>query len=331
MIGSGHFCRTYVVEVDGFLHESPITWYTAKHQWALSPGYDFPLHWGFERPVRVGCLACHSGRVDAGGTVHRITFHEKAIGCESCHGPGSLHVAHQSGKPLPPGETGGLIVDPKKLSRSLQEAVCAACHLNGPATVSLRGRGLTDYRPGRPLTDYRVDYRFDVGSEQMTVVGHIEQLRRSVCYQKSPALTCLTCHDPHAREKPHDAVAFYRQQCLKCHAEQQCRLPLAERRRKDAMDNCAGCHMPRGDTDIPHIAFTHHRIGRHAAPPPAVAGRVPELVPIDEAPHLTPLDQQRNLGLAYMEVAQSRLRAARRGVPRPCPATSGWRARGGTV
>ncbi|HEY7422808.1 MAG TPA: hypothetical protein VH682_00980, partial [Gemmataceae bacterium] len=26
-IGSGHFTRTYLVELDGFLHESPITWY----------------------------------------------------------------------------------------------------------------------------------------------------------------------------------------------------------------------------------------------------------------------------------------------------------------
>src|SRR5262249_39520120 len=47
---------------------------------------------------------------------------------------------------------------------------------------------------------------------------------------------------------------------------------------------------------------THHRIGKHVAQPkPAIEG-VPELVPLDDNPHLSSLDKQRNLGLAYMEV-----------------------------
>src|SRR5579872_493633 len=29
LVGSGHFSRTYLVEVDGFLHESPLTWYAS--------------------------------------------------------------------------------------------------------------------------------------------------------------------------------------------------------------------------------------------------------------------------------------------------------------
>src|SRR5262249_36920585 len=101
LIGSGNFTRSYLVEIDGFLHESPITWDTSRKQCGLSPGYDSPRHWGFERPVLTGCLVCHAGRFErVDGTVHRITFHEKAIGCESCHGPGSLHAAlRRSGQP----------------------------------------------------------------------------------------------------------------------------------------------------------------------------------------------------------------------------------------
>ena len=63
VIGSGNYCRSYIVEVDGFLHESPITWYTARERWDMSPGYDFAQHWSFERPIRVGCIGCHSGQV----------------------------------------------------------------------------------------------------------------------------------------------------------------------------------------------------------------------------------------------------------------------------
>jgi tetratricopeptide (TPR) repeat protein len=180
------------------------------------------------------------------------------------------------------------------------------CHLNGPASIPLRGRQETDYRPGMPLTDYRIDYRFDGGGEQMTVVGHIEQLRRSVCYQRSPELTCITCHDPHAREKPKDSVAFYRQKCLDCHASRGCKLDRAERLKKDATDNCAGCHMPRGDTDLPHIAFTHHRIGRHSPERTAAApDRVPELVPTDDVGRVPAVDQKRNLGLAYLAACRN--------------------------
>src|SRR5262249_24330641 len=152
-------------------------------------------------------------------------------------------------------------------------------------------------------TDYRTDYRFDTGSEQMTVVGHVEQLRRSVCYQKSEDLSCVTCHDPHARERPKDAVAYYRARCLSCHETRGCSLDQAERLKKDPADSCAACHMPRGDTDIPHVAFTNHRIVREAPRRTAEgAGRLPELVPTDDLSHLPPLDRQRNLGLAYRAV-----------------------------
>ncbi len=316
-VGSGHFTRTYLVEQDGFLHESPITWYTATKKWGMSPGYDFPHHWGFDRPVVAGCVACHAGRAGAvDGTVHRIAIHEQVIGCENCHGPGSLHVALYQGGGPPPGQEDRTIVNPRKLPRPRQEAVCASCHLNGPATVALRGRRPGDFRPGRPLSDYRTDYRFEGGDEQMTVTGHVTQLRRSACYQKSENLTCVTCHDPHAKEKPRDTVAYYRQKCLDCHAEHPCSLAEAERRKKDAADNCMACHMPRGDTEIPHIAFTNHRIVRQASHRPAdlapglafqagSSGRVPELVPIDDVSHLSPLDQKRNLGLAYHAAFQN--------------------------
>jgi predicted CXXCH cytochrome family protein len=307
LIGSGNFTRSYLVEVDGFLHESPVTWFTSRQSWDMSPGYNFPQHWSFERPITIGCLSCHAGRVEQSGSEgQNLTILEQAIGCERCHGPGSLHAErHRDGQRR--GEKDDFtIVDPGKLSRSALESVCAVCHLNGVATTYLRGRRVTDYRPGTPLSDYRTDYRFDSGSEQMTVVGHVEQLRRSACYQKSEELTCLTCHDPHEANKPKDTVAFYRQKCLNCHSTQACGLEAAQRLKKDPTDNCMACHMPRGATDIPHVAFTHHRIGLHSAPPPTAAERAPELVPIADVSHLSDMDQKRNLGLAYLSAMDTR-------------------------
>jgi tetratricopeptide (TPR) repeat protein len=304
LVGSGHFSRTYLVEVNGFLHESPITWYASRKGWGLSPGYDFPVHASFERPVGADCLACHAGRAEpVGDAFHRMTFREKAIGCENCHGPGSLHQErHRDGQAKVQGDD-LTIVNPGKVPRPLQEAICANCHLSGPAAVTVRGRLPGDFRPGRPLTDYRVHYQLAGGRGDMTVVGHVEQLRLSACYQKSPGLTCVTCHDPHRDEEPKDRVAFYRDKCQACHAEKPCRLGAGERQKK--ADDCVACHMPRGDTDIPHIAFTHHRIGHHKPRPQAEPEGVPELVPLDDGGRLGVLDQRRNLALAYLEASRS--------------------------
>lgn len=303
LIGSGHYCRSYLVEVDGFVHESPVTWYTAKRQWDMSPGYDAPRHWSFERPARVGCLVCHAGQVAVGDTVHKATLPQKAIGCENCHGPGSLHQARHKTKPAPT-DADDTIVNPAKLAtRELREAVCSRCHLSGAVSVNVRGRtDPTAVRPGRPLTDYRIDYRFEPIGDGMTVVGHVQQMRLSKCHQQSKSLTCTTCHDPHNKVGPSQSVEFYRQKCLDCHAQRGCAVPEPERRKTQPADNCAACHMPSADTDIPHIAFTHHRIGKHG--PGSRADQpnpdaVPDLVPIDDSPHLGKTDRLRNLGLAY--------------------------------
>jgi hypothetical protein len=298
LIGSGAFCRSYLVEVDGFLHQSPLTWYTQKGKWDMSPGYDFPEHWSFERPVRVACLSCHAGRVEpVGRATHKVSVLEQAIGCERCHGPGSLHAAKYADGRKGDGGDDWTIVNPGKLSRPLLEAVCAECHQSGAAGVAVRGRAPSDFRPGRPMTDFRIDYQFSRGADQMTVVGHMEQLRKSRCYQAADTLTCLTCHDPHARELPKDPVAFHRQNCLDCHADRGCSLPLTQRQAK--ADNCVTCHMPRGDTDIPHIAFTHHRIGMHLGKHTSLPTEAPEVVPVEDVSHLSPIDRDRNLGLAY--------------------------------
>jgi predicted CXXCH cytochrome family protein len=172
--------------------------------------------------------------------------------------------------------------------------------LSGPATIELRGRQAGDFRPGMPLTDYRIPYRFE-GADQMTVVGHVEQMHLSACYQKTESLTCLTCHDPHQSAAPKDKTAYFRQKCLNCHENQPCRLETSERLKKDGTDNCVACHMPRGDTDIPHIAFTHHRIGRHAPQQAAEHKGIPRLMPAYDDSHLSEIDRLRNLGLAYLQ------------------------------
>jgi hypothetical protein len=302
LIGSGHFTRSYIIEVDGFLHESPITWYTSRQKWDVSPGYDYAQHWGFERPILLGCITCHAGRVQEDGkSAHRLKFGEKAIGCENCHGPGSLHQTLHVAKKYTPGEIDATIVHPGKVSRSLQESICAACHQSGSASVLVRGRQEGEFRPGRLISDYVIHYRFSGASDQMTVVGHMEQLRQSACYQKSSDMTCVTCHDPHQGKELKDKTAFYREKCLSCHTTQTCKLEESERLKKEK-NNCLACHMPQSATEIPHIAFTHHFIGRHLAKTPMKSAGIPNLVAVDDESRLGPFDRKRNLGLAYIDI-----------------------------
>jgi len=138
----------------------------------------------------------------------------------------------------------------------------------------------------------------------MTVVGHLEQMRRSACYQKSDTMSCLTCHDLHRREKPADSTAYYRQKCLNCHASRGCSLEPADRLKQSPSDDCSACHMPKGKTDIPHVAFTHHRVGRHLpSPSRPEGGAIPDLVAVDDNPRLAETDRNRNLGLAYLKAS----------------------------
>ena len=145
-----------------------------------------PQHPGFERPVIAECLVCHTGQVEAvDHSPQRLRIHEMSIGCERCHGPGSLHIAHWKSHTQPPLERSKLgddtIVNPTRLSRDLEVDVCAQCHLHSAAVVEVRGRTIHDFRPGLPLSEFRVDYRFAQTHESMTEVGHLEQLLRSRC------------------------------------------------------------------------------------------------------------------------------------------------------
>jgi hypothetical protein len=310
-IGSGRFSRSYLASRNGFLVESPATWYAARPGWDISPGYDRHNN-GFERPIVSECINCHVGRAEtAGGSIQRFEFHAQAIDCERCHGPGSLHVARWQGERSEQVRNGSggpdsTIGNPLRLSRADSEAICAQCHLHSAATVELRGRRLSEFRPGQKLGDFCVHYGLQSPSHEMRVVGHVEQLRLSRCYLASDALTCTTCHDPHGAPPAERTADYFRGKCLSCHTEQGCGLPVAVRTMESRGDNCITCHMPTAPTDIPHFAFTHHRIGIHRPEPSRdeapVAGT---LIPLDDVSHLAQIEQDRCLGLAYLQCSSN--------------------------
>jgi tetratricopeptide (TPR) repeat protein len=283
-VGSGRTGRSYMVERDGHLFMSPLTWY-AEHGWDLSPGYEVNNS-HFNRPVVAECLFCHANQAHhVAGTLNEYkspVFSGHAIGCQRCHGPGEMHVAAQLAGTADD-ERDLTIVNPANLTPALRESVCQQCHLGGLVRVETRGRRREDFRPGLPWHAVEVVYLAanpnDVPSdasnrEESTkdvdrFVGHVEQMHTSGCYVGSGGkLGCISCHDPHRLPAESEKVGFYRQRCLQCHGEADCDLPLAERRQRQADDSCYACHMPQAATQIRHAAATDHRIPRIAAAPP---------------------------------------------------------------
>ncbi len=312
--GSGRHSLTYVVEDGGFMAESPITWYTSRKAWGMSPGYDRAQHSGFEREIGETCLVCHAGQIKAEGkSLHRMQITEAAVGCEQCHGPGELHVKRQdqSAKQTPGSaedEIDHTIVNPSRLTRELSEAVCQQCHLRGSATTIAQGKTPFDFRPGLPLGKFVQHYELETPSTEMSVVGHVEQMHLSQCYQKTQTFSCLTCHGPHGEPKGEALTKHYVQVCTSCHQPAACKVSPVLRQKENPENNCVACHMPQTPTDIPHLAFTHHRVGIHVAPtkgqtkdePSAVP---PSLRPMFDLSLLSENEQKRSLGLAFLEFA----------------------------
>ena len=69
-VGAGSQGRSYFYERDGFLFESPITWYSQPSRWQLSPGYaDHLVH--FSRRIRRTMSILPQPRGASGGAIHQ--------------------------------------------------------------------------------------------------------------------------------------------------------------------------------------------------------------------------------------------------------------------
>jgi hypothetical protein len=267
-IGSGRNGTSYLVTRDGYLYQAPLSFYTRTSSWELSPGFEV-ADLAFNRPALPGCLTCHSGlALPTGsglGSYADPPFKEVAIGCENCHGPGSLHVAQHKGQMKASADTRS-IVNPGRLEPWLADNICMSCHQGRALRVLQPGKTYADFRPGVPLDDVMAIFAAPLdakgGSAPLSpLLEHFSLMSLSKCYTATKGrLSCLTCHDPHVQPTT-NAVEYYRQKCLTCHSEQSCRLSLHDRQLKAPADDCQGCHMPKQPvTGIAHSILTNHRI-----------------------------------------------------------------------
>lgn len=325
-VGSGDHGRSYLIERGDFLFLSPVSFYTSKRKWDLTPGYESGLYRGFTRPSGSLCTSCHSGLSQpVPGTMNQYrqpAFPILAIGCERCHGPGAIHVAERRASKPVDTPSDRSIVNPRNLSPRLRDDVCFQCHLAGDARVQRPGQSALDFRPGTPLNDvvavFLVPPKLKVGGFQ--ALGQPEQIQMSRCRKMDGTpLNCITCHDPHVQKSGVESATYFDRKCVQCHATESRPFVVAHRSDKSQPGSCIACHMAKVKaTNIAHISFTDHRIPKIKDDPRSLAGPDPDPLtnliwatrPADKA---TP--DLRTLALAFAQLAPDYPGYGERGFP----------------
>lgn len=299
-VGSGRIGRSFLFSPrDGFLYQSPVSWYADGNTWRASPGFGRKNTVDLTRAVEPACLLCHASRLQPvpatqNGYDPKQPFLEGGISCERCHGPGGRHAAAMKAA-RPPRDRA--IVNPAKLAAAERDSVCAQCHLTGAARIARAAtKGRNSFTPGDDLARTVAVFVWqDAKDTGLTVTSHFETLNWSRCKQAvGDRLWCGTCHTPHG------AAIDVRQRCIGCHAAtvKTCSLDPAARRARNN-DKCQGCHMPASEVrDAEHAVYTDHSIPRLPRTRPE-ASSSKELVPFLKG---APADA-RDLALAYAVTA----------------------------
>ena len=264
VVGSGNNNRTYLASENGYINEMPITWYSEKEIWDLSPGYN-RFNMRFNRPVVAECMHCHNSyNAFEKFSVNRYTGTiTEGISCERCHGPGQLHVDKQMASADELNRTGvdRTIVNPAHLSAELQMDVCLQCHLQGEISVFKTGKSSRDFRPGMHLTDIKTVFVEDnLPKGDFRIASHGGRISLSTCFTASNgSMTCITCHNPHEPVQERSRT-YFNDRCMDCHATESL-TALQEPKNHSNNGDCVQCHMRQGATaDILHVNFTDHWI-----------------------------------------------------------------------
>lgn len=282
IIGSGQHTNSHIQSVNGYLNQMPMTFYTQKKHWDLPPGFENGNNSRFMRKIGLECMSCHNSYPDfVLGSENKYNAVEKGIGCERCHGPGSIHVAERSkGTKIDTSKyIDYSIVNPAKLSIDRQFDICQRCHLQGNAILK-EGKSFYDFKPGMVLSDYMTVFlpKYKNADDEFIMASHADRLKQSACFIKSKekvasrnsateslkpykdAMTCVTCHNPHVSVRNTNSNVF-NDACNECHTKNGKSNLECSKKGIIKTSDCVSCHMPKsGSIDIPHVTVHDHYI-----------------------------------------------------------------------
>jgi len=193
-------------------------WNTADNTFKTTPAasnsFDIqcaPCHYnGYSVTKNAGGEYVATGVSDSNGEVHPVsgTKQELNIGCETCHGPGSEHVAAFG--------QGKFIVSPGNLTPERANMLCGQCHsrsqgndsyaihkdspLDNTNKMMVAGASRAAFLAGNTsrhdatTTDLWGDGKHSKSHHQQ----YTDFIRTAKYRNGSRLLTCASCHDPHA-------------------------------------------------------------------------------------------------------------------------------------
>jgi len=205
------------------------------------------------------CADCHSAdvrkRYDAAHDAYHTTWSDVAVGCEACHGPGSLHVALAQAKDRDPAKGLTVALDERRAARWTIDAstgnatrsrerrgdveieVCAPCHAR-------RAQIAEGWQAGKRFLDFYRPVLLEPGlyhadgqqRDEVYIWGSFVQSRM---YRQG--VTCGDCHEPHSGRVHADGNAL----CAQCHLASKYDAPAHHHHVKEgAGTRCVDCHMP---------------------------------------------------------------------------------------
>lgn len=246
----------------------PLCWSLERQEWDLthrvlddisggiSAGEDFDTR---EKIFNDGCGQCHATQYDIGYNPRTDAYASKmlegAVACESCHGPGSAHVAwHQEErKPEAAYQSPARLLHPQKDldARGVLES-CGRCHYKHIWRYAI------DEDPRVGFNEIAISQNHD--SLGFFADGRLSGLNyngstqsQSTCFKGG--MSCLSCHQMHGGkrwamrwEEKDDA------QCVQCHPKLVA-APQTHTHHKAV--SCVDCHMPKFLTGVLHTLRDH--------------------------------------------------------------------------
>jgi DmsE family decaheme c-type cytochrome len=213
------------------------------------------------------CLGCHEDQAKGMGPHGSANFTARGIhGCETCHGPGSLHEEDPEGwQPR--------VTD---LSVAARNEMCTSCHSGGEQMMWV---GSAHDRRNVSCTDCHSVHQ-PQGAGQLAKATELETCgschadvraelwRNSHHPVREGEISCSDCHNPHGT--PFDKQireASVNEQCYSCHTEK--RGPFLWEH-APVRENCLSCHNAHGSnhlklqkTSVPFLCQQCHANTRH--------------------------------------------------------------------
>jgi hypothetical protein len=247
--GQGKSGQTYVLQHEGALYESRLSFYEGIQGLDITLGAprDLPKSLGeaLGRRMHAGdardCFGCHS---TAAATRADLKLDRLVAGvtCESCHGPGEKHLAAIKAGDMKHKQ----IFNPAVFDAEDMNNFCGSCHRTWEDAVlllnSLRRISSNVAINGIRFQPYRIT--------------------NSKCYDGADRrISCTACHDPHKNVEANPV--FYDSKCAACHTEDAKAAGKIDHKAKlcpVGKQKCVSCHMPKYELPGSHFKFTDHQI-----------------------------------------------------------------------